>query len=200
MSRLRKLALIASILLLCAPCIALAVDSYTIVNGATSDITEHTVCKQVTNNHASGLSIFVPTMTSPEWSSFYGSPPPGVTVVACLAACAGSSYGGYCWYPFAQNSGISCQTYCSNNGHGACNGSGMTLVETAGGALADCTNVMNLIVPGSPYSATQDNSWRAGCTQFGANSSKYVTQPLGCSLPHSSGGFGMYNSACACNN
>lgn len=195
----RKLVLIATISLLCATGASEAADSYTVNSGATSDITEHAVCKRVTNNHASGLSIFVPTKTSPEWASFYGSPPPGVTVVACPAACAGSSYGGYCWYPLAQNSGISCQTYCSNNGHGACNGSGMTFVETAG-ALTDCTNVMNLIVPGSPYFATQDNSWRAGCTQFGTNSSKYLTQPLGCNLTHSFTGFGMYKSACACSN
>lgn len=62
-----------------------AADSYTVNNGSYSTITEHSTCKRVTNNHASGQKIFVPTKTNAEWQSFYNNPPPGVTAAACSA-------------------------------------------------------------------------------------------------------------------
>lgn len=60
-----------------------AASSYQVANGASVDITEHGVCRRVVNNHASGAGIFVPTNTSPEWSSFYNNPPLGVSVSSC---------------------------------------------------------------------------------------------------------------------
>lgn len=65
--------------------------SYQVTSGATVDITEHTVCKRVTNSHASGLAIFVPTNTSTEWSAFYTSPPAGITIAECGCAVAAGS-------------------------------------------------------------------------------------------------------------
>lgn len=64
----------------------MAADGYTVANGSYANITEHSVCKKVTNNHASGLSVFVPTKTSTEWSSFYNGPPPGVAIGTCCKA------------------------------------------------------------------------------------------------------------------
>lgn len=60
-----------------------AADSYQVNYGATVAITEHSVTRCVSNNHASGLAIFVPTKTSTEWASFYNSPPAGVTAGTC---------------------------------------------------------------------------------------------------------------------
>lgn len=69
------------------PSLVFAVDSYTIASGASTEITEHSVCRLVTNNHASGSSIMVPTKTAAEWSSgvnaFINAPPAGVTVAGC---------------------------------------------------------------------------------------------------------------------
>lgn len=56
---------------------------YQVNNGASTDITEHATCKTVTNNHASGKAVFVPTATSTEWTQFYTNPPAGVTAVDC---------------------------------------------------------------------------------------------------------------------
>lgn len=58
-------------------------SSYQVNNGAAVDITEHSTCKTVTNNHASGKAVFVPTATSTEWTQFYTNPPAGVTAVDC---------------------------------------------------------------------------------------------------------------------
>lgn len=74
------------LLILAAPA-AFAADSYQVNHGATATITEHGVCRQVTNSHASGLAIFVPTKTSTEWASFYTNTPAGVTAPACNIPC-----------------------------------------------------------------------------------------------------------------
>lgn len=61
-----------------------ASDPYT-VNYSVSNqqITAFSTCKSVTNNSATHLSEFVTTNLSGEWTSFYNSPPAGVSVGAC---------------------------------------------------------------------------------------------------------------------
>jgi len=67
--------------------VAVAIDpteeGYRVGYGQSKEIDEHSVCKEVTNNHASGLDIFIPTKTSEEWENFCSSPPPGVTLEDC---------------------------------------------------------------------------------------------------------------------
>ena len=65
---------------------------------ATKEITAHTTCKSITNNHTSGKALQIPIKTSTEWSSFYSHPPTGVTVGACAGAdpCSGKSIGQAC--------------------------------------------------------------------------------------------------------
>ncbi len=74
---LSRLLMVASALMLSAA------TGYQVNNGTDQDIDEHSVCKNVANSHASGQAIFVPTNTSTEWSTFYGNPPPGVTISNC---------------------------------------------------------------------------------------------------------------------
>ena len=50
---------------------------------AVKNITAFTVCRKVTNNHASSKSLMVPIKTSTEWTDFYTSPPAGVTIASC---------------------------------------------------------------------------------------------------------------------
>lgn len=76
-SDLKKLAVIPLAFLL------FGANSYSVSNGATQTIDEHGECRKVTNNHASGLAIFVPTKTSGEWASFRNNAPPSVIVAAC---------------------------------------------------------------------------------------------------------------------
>jgi len=60
-----------------------ASDSSTVAIGQNTNITAFSTCKKVTNNSPTGLSVYVPTVSSAEWSSFYGSPPPGVLIDNC---------------------------------------------------------------------------------------------------------------------
>ncbi|WP_144083532.1 hypothetical protein [Hyphomicrobium nitrativorans] len=60
---------------------ARAADSYNLNAGATLTITEHSVCAVVTNGLSS--SIFIPTKSAGEWTSFRTNTPPGVTSDAC---------------------------------------------------------------------------------------------------------------------
>lgn len=58
-----------------------AVNSYSVASGASTDITEFSTCKKVTN--AGPLSIFIPTKISAEWTSFYTHPPSQITIGTC---------------------------------------------------------------------------------------------------------------------
>ncbi|MDZ4790813.1 MAG: hypothetical protein SGJ17_06310 [Hyphomicrobiales bacterium] len=61
----------------------MAAPSYQINNSVSATITEHFVCRDVTNTHSSGQAIFVPTNTAAEWASFYNNTPAGVTATPC---------------------------------------------------------------------------------------------------------------------
>ena len=63
-----------------------ASDSSTVNIGANQSITAFSTCKKVTNNSSTGLSVYVPTTLASEWSSFYTSPPSGVTAGSCGCA------------------------------------------------------------------------------------------------------------------
>lgn len=60
-----------------------ASDNSTVNYGANQSVTAHSTCRTVTNNSGTGLSVYVPTQTSAEWASFYGSPPSGVAIGSC---------------------------------------------------------------------------------------------------------------------
>ncbi|MCD8571448.1 MAG: hypothetical protein LRY76_08040 [Alphaproteobacteria bacterium] len=92
------------------PLTASALDSCVVPSGATYNIDEHSTCQSITNNHASGSDIMVPTKTATEWSSggtaFLNALPANVTKAACSASCGAvtscSAGGGgesnlYCW-------------------------------------------------------------------------------------------------------
>lgn len=61
--------------------IVYAASIYRVNRVTTATINEHGVCKQVSNSGPADL--FVPTATSTEWSRFYNSPPPGVSICGC---------------------------------------------------------------------------------------------------------------------
>ena len=66
-----------------------ALDHCYVPHGMTYTINEHSACRRVTNNHASGSDIFVPTKTAAEWSvganAFINALPAGVSTSACSA-------------------------------------------------------------------------------------------------------------------
>lgn len=97
-------------------------DTDCVAYGASKVVDKHTVCRSVTNNHASTKAIMVPVKTSSEWSSFYTNPPAGVTANAC-ASCTGTPWGtvahGYSNTAYQFSSVCGCASYsqtrtCSN--------------------------------------------------------------------------------------
>lgn len=80
-----------------------ALDRCEIPHGETYNIDEHSTCRAVTNNHASGQTIMVPTKSAAEWNTganaFLNALPAGVTAAACsscgtITNCAASGGGG----------------------------------------------------------------------------------------------------------
>lgn len=67
------------------PTVAHTADSYILPTATQQVIEEHGVCRYVSNT--TGQSIFIPTKTAAEWSSFYNNTPPNVTAPVC-ASCS----------------------------------------------------------------------------------------------------------------
>lgn len=65
---MKRLALLLAVSFSLSSQASFAANSYAIAAGATSTIEEHGICRKVTNNAAQ--TIFVPTKTSTEWSTF----------------------------------------------------------------------------------------------------------------------------------
>lgn len=148
---------------------AYAVDFYQVNNGATVDITEHSVCKRMTNGYPSGQAIFVPTKTATEWSAFYGATIPGVTIAACPPSCAGVTVGGYCWYLGA--AAQSCDAVCGTRG-----GSTAGTINYAGssGSAANCQAIMTVLgVPPGNYAEL--SGYGLGCSASGNRVRRYTS-------------------------
>lgn len=60
-------------------------NSHLLATGQTAVIDEHGICRVVENS--TGMTIFIPTKTAGEWSSFYNNPPSNVTAPPC-ASCS----------------------------------------------------------------------------------------------------------------
>ena len=121
---MKSLVLAVAILLL--PWAAHAANSYNLANGATQQITEHGVCKKVTNSI--GKAIFIPTKTSTEWAAFYNASTPGITKAVCSPVCntwisnKACAYSGTILY---NNSSFNdtrdaCQAVCESYGVSGC--------------------------------------------------------------------------------
>lgn len=88
-----------------------ALDRCEVPYGATYNIDEHSTCRAVTNNHASGQTIMVPTKSATEWdtgtNAFLNALPSGVTASACSACgtitSCGAASGGSGGYPTGCN-------------------------------------------------------------------------------------------------
>lgn len=75
--------LVVLLILFGGAAVVIASDSFTVNYGTNSTITAFSTCKKVTNNSATGLSVYVPTQTSAEWTSFQTNPPTGVVLGSC---------------------------------------------------------------------------------------------------------------------
>lgn len=135
-------ALAATLIAMTGTALVTASDSITAyINTPVSITGPDGLCKKITNNHASGLSEYIPTTSVAEWKSFVASPPPGVALAMC---CAGTMMNGNCYYKGA--GGQSCNAVCAS--HGGCN-----LAGTASGGTDQslCQALGATLSPGVPY-------------------------------------------------
>jgi hypothetical protein len=122
---------LAFAILLLTVSVAEASDGTTLANGASQNITAFSVCKSVANN--SGQSLYIPTTSSGEWSSFYNTSHTGVTIAGCNTTCDSFEYfDGYGYgYHYGDCSGSvitsqnvtkydDCTALCQNNGATCC--------------------------------------------------------------------------------
>lgn len=190
-----RIACLAVILLVFLPCTVWAADMYSVNSGATVEINEHGVCQRITNGHASGQRIMVPTKTASEWASFRNNRPAGVAMAACPPACSGVMVGGYCWYAGAQ--GQSCTQVCSSRG--GVNIAGTRNYAGSGGTNAQCQSVLNALGHAGEVTqlACNDGMQYAGCLRYG-----FIFGNLRCTgaATTDSGNFSAASRACACNN
>lgn len=185
-----------------APAMVRAADSYQVPYGSTVTIDEHGECRQVTNNHASGLATFVATKTANEWSTgagaFLNALPPGVSAATCPPTCSGASVGGYCWYlAAATGSGISCDSVCSS--HGGCNNAGQTSYAWLN--LANCNAVVTALQgAGSAADSNASYIWaeQAGCIAVTTPAAiRFTDETPTCSGTVTAPN---YRRVCSCNN
>ena len=85
MLRRHRIALISFALLaaLTAGSLLDASDGSSVATTATQTITAFGVCKKITNSSPTAKTVYVPTQSAAEWSSFYTNPPAGVTAGSC---------------------------------------------------------------------------------------------------------------------
>lgn len=117
-----------------------AAQFYQVPSGATMDICEYSVCKKVINNNSKTLSLFVPTNSSTEWSTFYGNLPSGVTTAACTEITTNLTSSSNWTVPTNWNNGCnSIQCIGAGGGGGASGGKGNG--GGGGGGYSKVTNV-----------------------------------------------------------
>lgn len=156
---------------------------------ATKDVTAFSVCKRITNSHASLKPLMVPVKTNSEWSGFYTNASGGITIGACTA-CNGVSVGGGCWYLGA--GGESCNTVCAS--HGGC----MAATESyAGfsGSQSNCGSVLTAL--GVSAGVFNPGAGVPGCATNSTLSLRYYNDTSAQSC--SSSDFSL-RRACACAN
>lgn len=190
---------------------AIALDSCVVPQGATYRINEHSVCRRVANNHASGSAIMVPTKNATEWSSganaFINALPAGVTTSAC-PSCGGASscvpstatgcgpgaacIGGSCWH-YGEN-GESCDTVCS--GRGGCNLAATRDYAGSGGSAANCQAVLTgLGISGTVYDHVPAGVHPLGCFSVSGVFYRVTNHVTTCEYALAS-----RRRVCACNN
>lgn len=123
-------------------------EGHIVVHGTSERINAHATCKKVANTHAS-RDYFVPTKTSPEWTSFVTNPPTNIALTNCdvtyrscqdiKRAVPASTSGKYTIDPDGVGNGFAAfDTYCDMTNDGG----GWTLVwsNTRGGTNKPTAN------------------------------------------------------------
>ncbi len=151
-----------------------ASDNYTVNYNTNQSITAFSTCKKVTNGSATGLSVYVPTQSSAEWTSFYGNPPSGVTIASCgpattqvIVLTSGSSW----TVPYDWNSLNNSIEVIGGGGNGAAGVTSFTRGYGGGGAAYSAISNVTL----TPGTAVAYSVGGAGGDSYFCNSTSNCT-------------------------
>jgi|SRR3989344_4220629 len=92
-----------------------ALESHVIFTGTWDDITEHGICRRVSN--PSGPQTWTPTLYAQEWGSFIGDPPPNISIGPCPSGNPGGAPDGRrcgCYQPDGGVNFLACNTTISD--------------------------------------------------------------------------------------
>ncbi len=173
---------------------SLAANSYAVGNSATVTVDEHGVCKKITNNHASGASIMVPTKSASEWhtggSSFLQNLPAGVSSADCAPPCpTGTVVGPHCW--FAGGTLQNCDTVCGGQGM-VCDLVGIRDYAGSNGSNANCDAVLTAVLSTSLTVTDTGAGGAWGCGWVGASYQRDIGATTTCAASN------LLQRACAC--
>lgn len=130
--------------------------SQCVANPSTLQISAFSVCKKVTNDHASGLALMIPTNSNNEFTTFLSHLPPGVTAASCAVPIngqCGPANGSYT--PTAPASG-----YCNVGPLAGLSGSGpwsWQCLGSNGGSTASCSANLGCVSGVKKFTAFQSN-------------------------------------------
>lgn len=163
---------------------AAAADSHLIYLNTPVEITEHGVCKDLESTVG---TVFVPTKTAAEWSSFYDNIA-GVTVLPC---CLATSYGGYCYRYGAV--GQSCTTVCASYGGYDAAGTNASNVSNA-----SCKNLMDALDIGEDGTVVTEElfSTNLGCYVDTGQADTYRVRSA--NTPTAGASTGAVRRVCSC--
>jgi hypothetical protein len=132
-------------------------------NGASQNISEHSVCKFITNN--SGKDVFIPVQTSAEWTAFWNNAPAGLALT--IASCGGGGGDGSCTLPWggtlAHGASVSAYASATVNSPSTC--SAVTRTCTNGtlsgtGNFGSCSVSTNPLLASTGGTITEAGGYR----------------------------------------
>ena len=179
------------LILLLTPAISFAIgtlkEGYMVVHGTSERINVHATCKKVINNHGSN-DYFIPTKTSPEWTSFVTKPPTNVSFSECdvvyrscldiLRAVPAATDGKYTIDPDGVGIGFPAfDTYCDMT----VDGGGWTLVmsNTIGGTNKPFVNLDWYTSTNTTPLCSQANGSGTSCATFLTNNKEGFNYYIG---------------------
>lgn len=128
-----------------------AATFYSLANGASQNITEHGVCRVVTNT--TGQTVFIPTNTAAEWTAFYSTTYPGLafgTYSGCTTTTTQTPVdGGTCTTPVDCNRVTFKVWGAGGGGGGGGNGANASTRRGAGGGGGSSWYDSTLVLSGS---------------------------------------------------
>lgn len=162
-------------------------EGYRVLHGTSERVNAHATCKKVANTHASS-DYYIPTKSSPEWTSFVTNPPTNITLTNCdvtyrscqdiLRANPSSTSGKYTIDPDGVSNGYpSIDVFCDMT----TDGGGWTLVwsNTRTGTNKPTTNLNWVSATTTTPLCSEAQGAGTGCATYLSNSKEGFNYYIG---------------------